>query len=165
MIRGPPGLVAVGPELLADDSRRSEDETDGVRDGGEDARRPGRLPVGVLRPLVGGDVGDRGVCDGGDGEVAEGKDEGAAEVASTTFLTGSLLGASATVFGTCSGCCWEGARAGGRGASAGSGGAVTGEGAITITEFVRPALDSSSVSGGGSTNVGRGDNPPSVFCC
>jgi len=68
MIRGPPGLAADGPVLLADDSRRSEDEMDGARDGGDDARRPARFPVGVLRPLVGGDVGDRGVCDGGDGD-------------------------------------------------------------------------------------------------
>jgi len=161
-IRGPPGLVAVAPVLLADDSRRSEDETDGVRDGGEEARRPGRLLVGVLRPLVGGDVGDRGVCDGGDGEVAGGEGKGAAGVAFTAFLTGSLRGASVT---TCSGCCWKGARTGGGGAGAGSGGAATWEGAITITEFVRPTLESSSVSGGGSTNVGRGGNPPSVLCC
>lgn len=145
MIRGPPGLVAEVLALPADDSRRSEELTDGVRDGGDDGRRPGRLPVGVLRPLVGGDDGDFGVRERG-GDDVEGGGDGDAEVASTASLVGSpVAGMSA---GMRSGRCWAG------------GAAVSGEGGITITEFVWPAFES-SVSGGGSTNAGRGGNPVS----
>jgi hypothetical protein len=155
MIRGPPGLVADALVLLADDSRRSEELTDGVREGGDDARRPGRIPVGVLRPLVGGDDGDFGVCDGGGDDVVEGGDGDDAEVTSTASLIGSSVdGVSASVVGMCSSCCCVGA-------------AAEGEGGITITELMGPALKLSSVSGGGSTNVGRDCNPASGFwgCC
>ena len=51
------------------------------------------------------------------------------------------------------------------GVGTGTAAAGTGEGGITITELIRPALEPSSVSGGGSANVGRGGNPASVFRC
>ena len=121
MIRGPPVLVPGAPVPPADDSRRSEDPTDGVRDGGDDVRRPRPAPVGVLRPLVGGDVGLCGLrdvglcglcvvglcglCDVEDGDVTGGDGEDVARVVSTACLTGSpAAGVSANAVGVCSGC-------------------------------------------------------------
>lgn len=92
-ILGPPGRPTVGelvplpgpPLVPKDDSRRREEEMEGVREGGSEGLRAGGdvpraaivpvgvrrpPPVGVLRPLGGGDVagGDVAVRGGGGGD-------------------------------------------------------------------------------------------------